>query len=239
MQCFFVVQLGAQAYTRSRSVHNIRIERLWVDVTSGLRLKWKEFFQTLEAYDDLDINNQAHIWLLHDLFLPTINDEAEQWAAAWNHHVIGRRGEPHLLPHGMFLYGVIEHGQRSIFPDDNEDVGDIEEYGVDWNDLDNRHIQEHHDANNPDDTGHGTNPFVHNQPDQLLHIEIPSTSCPFTQAQLVEFRHRLQPLLDSGRSDMESRRLLWIEALAIAAAVGVQEVGCFINLTSNISLPHS
>ncbi|KIK82280.1 hypothetical protein PAXRUDRAFT_154084 [Paxillus rubicundulus Ve08.2h10] len=66
----------------------------------------------------------------------------------------------------MFLHGVLERGQCSIFPDDSEDVSDIEEYGIDWSDLDNCHIQEHHNANNPDDAGHnndGTNPFVHNQ----------------------------------------------------------------------------
>ncbi|KAG2063868.1 hypothetical protein BDR04DRAFT_1036922 [Suillus decipiens] len=40
-----------------RSVHNIRIERLWVDVTNGIGQKWKEFFQTLEAYDNLNVNN--------------------------------------------------------------------------------------------------------------------------------------------------------------------------------------
>ncbi|KAG0695761.1 hypothetical protein DFH29DRAFT_813842 [Suillus ampliporus] len=96
------------SYIWGRSVHNIRIERLWVDVTNGLGQKWKEFFQTLEAYDNLDVNNDSHLWLLHFLFLPLINDDADQWAASWNHHVLGRRGEPHRSPHDMFIQGIIE-----------------------------------------------------------------------------------------------------------------------------------
>ncbi|KAF9237122.1 hypothetical protein BU15DRAFT_88844 [Melanogaster broomeanus] len=213
------------SYIWGRSVHNIRIERLWVDVTSGLGLKWKQFFQTLEAYDGLDINNQAHMWLLHDLFLPSINKEAEQWVAAWNHHVIGRRGEHHLSPHAMFLDGVLECGQRSIFVNgDTDDIGEIEEYGIDWNDLDNHQILRHHNNHNPEDTDEHaesgeTNPFVLNHPDQLSHVEVPDTSCPFSSEELNTFHQCLQPLLDHTNSDMQSRRLLWIEALAIATAI--------------------
>ncbi|KAG1722190.1 hypothetical protein EDB19DRAFT_1645914 [Suillus lakei] len=103
------------SYIWGRSVHNIRIERLWVDVTNGLGQKWKEFFQTLEAYDNLDVNNDSHLWLLHFLFLPLINDDAGQWVASWNHHVLGRRGEPHRSPHDMFIQGIIEHGHRGVF----------------------------------------------------------------------------------------------------------------------------
>jgi hypothetical protein len=59
---------------------------------------------------------------------------------------------------------------------------------------------------------HDGNPFFLNQPDQLSHIEVPDTSCPFNQVQLQEFWRHLRPLLERT----QSRRLLWIEALAIA-----------------------
>ena len=52
----------------SRSVHNIRIEWLWVNVTSGFGRKWKTFFQDLELHDGLNPDSDAHIWLLHHLF---------------------------------------------------------------------------------------------------------------------------------------------------------------------------
>ena len=192
-----------------------------MDVTNGLGLKWKQFFQTLEALDGLNINNQAHVWLLHELFLPTINEEAEQWAATWNCHVVQQRGERHLSPQAMFLKGVIEHGQRTIHLSDTDDIGDIDinEYGIDWQDLENHHIRSHHDTDGAPiefDHDHDHSPFVLNQPDQLSHVEVPDASCPLNQTQQQEFAHRVQPLLEHTQADMDSRRLLWIDALAIA-----------------------
>ncbi|KAI0371588.1 hypothetical protein BV20DRAFT_1051599 [Pilatotrama ljubarskyi] len=70
--------LGRGSYIWGRSVHNIRIERLWVDVTSGFGSKWKEFFHQLEAQHGLNVDNDAHVWLLHHLFLEAINRDAEQ-----------------------------------------------------------------------------------------------------------------------------------------------------------------
>jgi len=48
-----------------RSVHNIRIERLWVDITAQIGASWAEAFTDLEINHGLDINNTHHIWLLH------------------------------------------------------------------------------------------------------------------------------------------------------------------------------
>ncbi|KAJ7135331.1 hypothetical protein C8R46DRAFT_922979 [Mycena filopes] len=44
-----------------RSVHNIRIERLWVDYTEGIANKWVDFFYELELYYELSPDNPAHI----------------------------------------------------------------------------------------------------------------------------------------------------------------------------------
>ncbi|KAG1893178.1 uncharacterized protein F5891DRAFT_963393, partial [Suillus fuscotomentosus] len=68
------------------SVHNIRIKRLWRNVTQGFGRKWKLFFQLLEVHHDLKPNLDAHIWLLHHVFLDALNEDAIQWAEAWNHH---------------------------------------------------------------------------------------------------------------------------------------------------------
>jgi hypothetical protein len=76
-----------------RSVHNTRIERLWYDVTHAFGQKWKNLFIELETHHDLDPRNPAHIWLLHHLFLPHINTDAQEWADAWNSHHLQIRGE--------------------------------------------------------------------------------------------------------------------------------------------------
>lgn len=73
-------------------MHNIRIERLWVDVTLGFGGKWKHFFQDLEAYDALNSGNDNHIWLLHHLFLEAVNDDIHDWIGAWNNCVLAIRG---------------------------------------------------------------------------------------------------------------------------------------------------
>lgn len=56
-----------------RNVHNIRIECLWIDITIQVGTTWSNVFIFLEMHHSLDINNQNHIWVLHHLFLETIN----------------------------------------------------------------------------------------------------------------------------------------------------------------------
>ncbi|KAH9910863.1 hypothetical protein B0H21DRAFT_782484 [Amylocystis lapponica] len=63
------------SYIWGRSVHNVRIERLWVDVTNQVGEKWSTFFTTLKVRHGLDANNVNHIWLLHYVFLGVINAE--------------------------------------------------------------------------------------------------------------------------------------------------------------------
>ncbi|KAG1862824.1 hypothetical protein DFJ58DRAFT_715228 [Suillus subalutaceus] len=159
------------SYIWGRSVHNIQIECLWVDVTNGLGQKWKEFFQGLKAYDNLDVNNDSHLWLLHFLFLPLINDD------------------PHRSPHDLFVQGIIEHGHRGVFIESGKDqeVDNIVSYVIDWNDLDDQSLLAHHNTHNPED-GDSTNPFVSNHPDSdLSHVKVPESHCPFTDTQLQFF----------------------------------------------------
>ncbi|KAG0708409.1 hypothetical protein DFH29DRAFT_979392 [Suillus ampliporus] len=190
------------------SVHNICIERLWVDVTSGFGQKWKDLFQTLEARDRLNVNSDAHLWLLHFLFLLMINDDAGQWAAAWNSHVLGQRGEPHRSPQHMFIQGIIEHEHRlGIPPEDDTVVDNINSYGIDWDDIDNSHLRSHHDTHNSPDKD-GTNPFVSNQPTHLSNIEVPDAHCPFTVEQLQHFWYQIDPLLNQTHPDTHSCHLI-------------------------------
>ncbi|KAM6497900.1 hypothetical protein JOM56_005848 [Amanita muscaria] len=60
-----------------RSVHNTRIERLWVDVVHDLSSKWKGLFEDLESFQGLNIEQAGHLWLLHHLFLKEMNARLE------------------------------------------------------------------------------------------------------------------------------------------------------------------
>jgi hypothetical protein len=74
------------------STHNTRIERLWVEVGSQFARAWRAFFFRLEELHGLDRKNPFHLWLLHFLFLDSINDDCEEFAENWNAHPISGKG---------------------------------------------------------------------------------------------------------------------------------------------------
>ena len=85
-----------------RSVHNICIERLWVDITAQVGASWAEAFTNLEMNFGLDINNIHHIWLLHHLFLQSLNDQLSFFAESWNQHCMQIRDGSNRSPADMF-----------------------------------------------------------------------------------------------------------------------------------------
>lgn len=206
-------------------MHNIRIERLWLDVTNGFGAKWKELFRQLEALYGLNTDHDAHIWLLHHLFLEAINCDAEQWAASWNHHVVSRRGDRHMTPAQMYIQGIARHGQRGVLPptgpilEPEIDVNrssdeDYADYGIDWTEMDQSRIRAHHDTYNLDD-GDPTNPFLTNHPTHLSHIEIPDSRCPFVPDQIARLDEQLARLPCFRRDSMQACLELWVSALHI------------------------
>ena len=81
---------------------------------------------------DLD----AHIWLLHHLFLAAINQDADDWASTWNEHKIRLNDERTRSPRDLFFFGMIENGVRGFDDvpaahDDDEDIDDLDTYGID------------------------------------------------------------------------------------------------------------
>lgn len=60
---------------RCSSTQNTRIEKLWVEVGSQFVRRWRAFFTLLERLHRLNISNQAHLCLLHILFLDQIIDD--------------------------------------------------------------------------------------------------------------------------------------------------------------------
>ncbi|KAJ7178681.1 hypothetical protein C8R43DRAFT_942299 [Mycena crocata] len=170
-----------------RSVHNIHIERLWCDVTRGFGRKWCNFFHTLEVSCGLRPDLNVHIWLIHHLFLPGINQDAQDWARTWNEHKIWFDNERTRSPCDLFFFGMIENGLRG-FEDapetlDDDEVDDLDAYGVDWEDLNDADIMAHHVEVNADqepDMGNAYNPVSNDRPHQLSHVEVVEPACPFT-----------------------------------------------------------
>jgi hypothetical protein len=92
---------------------------------------------------DLD----AHIWLVHHLFLCTINQDAQDWACTWNEHNIRFDAERTRSLRDMFFFGMIENGVRGFNSAlevlDDDEIDDLDAYGVDWDDLNNPDLIAH------------------------------------------------------------------------------------------------
>lgn len=209
-------------------MHNTRIERIWVDVTSGFGKKWHEFFDDLEANYGLDVENLQLLWLLHHLFLHLINEDALRWAEAWNCHKLQMRGEPDKSPQEMFFFSMLEDGPRgfedSLQGGDDEDVGDPAALGIDWEAIADPELMEHHRLHNPQETHEDTeltadiNPF-HSTPIRLSEVLCESPNCPFDEAQLARFDAELRRNVDVNSSSMLVRLQIWLHAIRIASDI--------------------
>ncbi|KAK1229293.1 hypothetical protein PQX77_007651 [Marasmius sp. AFHP31] len=222
MEANFGVERGS--YIWGRSVHNIRIERLWRDVTRGFGAKWKFFFQDLEVTADLRPNWDAHIWLLHYLFLDAINSDAITWAETWNHHTVSVRGGTDQSPQEMFFFGQLNNGWRdmSVFLNSGQQFVDVDPlaeeeiqgYGVDWDDLEDRDISRHHTEYNEGEADELiTVRRGSNMPLFLSSVTVPSFDCPLTNDQCDMLDDHIASSPYAFTDHMGDRKKLWIEML--------------------------
>ena len=109
---FYNCSYSTKVFILYRSVHNTRIERLWVDVKIQVLGRWIDGLRDLEEKYGLDIENDGHIWLMQELFLPMINTDLQAFRSAWNNHLIRRPGKEHRSPAELFVIGMYEHGVR-------------------------------------------------------------------------------------------------------------------------------
>ncbi|KAJ7881811.1 hypothetical protein B0H14DRAFT_3082554 [Mycena olivaceomarginata] len=191
---------GRGSYIFGRSVHNIRIERLWVDWTTGVGKKWATFFYELEYEEGLCPDNIAHLWLLHHLFLPALNRDALEWADAWNSHKTTIDGERRQSPREMFMFGLLEDGPRGIghlgtpLPAAEGEVGDVGQFGVDWE-------------------AQATPARVNHLAENNVVVEPPN--CPFALEEVNILDVELARVADIVSRDMAARKVVWREALGL------------------------
>lgn len=203
-----------------RSVHNIRIERLWVDVTAQVGAKWADFFSTLELHHGLDINDSFHIWLLHHLFLPEINQELSFFVDSWNQHKITMRNGPSRSPADMFGFDMIVHGVRGDPLNDAMGDEELEVYGVDWEALRDDSVRAMHAANNPITEGWTSWIGRSGPPEHLNEVVLEAPEIDDGEAMLVAALAPLLPAVGEGLmvgTDMDRLTTRWITGLAIAS----------------------
>lgn len=75
-----------------KSVHNERIERLWRDVYDGVLYIYYHLFYHLEDSNIIDLTNEAHIFALHFVYVPRINNHLNVWKSGYVRHHIRTAG---------------------------------------------------------------------------------------------------------------------------------------------------
>ena len=114
------------------SVHNQRIERLWRDMHRCTTSMYYRLFYYLEHHDLLNPIDDVHIFSLHYIFIPRINQALQQFLAAWNFH--GVRTEHGQTPNQLFTAGSLLLRNSGLTAMDYFDmVPDV--YGVDNEDV--------------------------------------------------------------------------------------------------------
>ncbi|KAJ7053160.1 hypothetical protein C8F01DRAFT_996937 [Mycena amicta] len=197
------------------SVHNVRIERLWVDVTAQVGATWGDHFTLLELRHGLNINNVAHIWLLHFLFLATINSQLAFFAESWNNHRIQIRNGPNRSPIDMFGFDMYVCGVRGDeLPAAEEDLSEeeLEVFGIDWQGLRDDAILESQRQNNPLDENSTSWLGRTGPPTDLSHVAVDPPIGTLTEEEVERLVEMAAPLM--GSAENEDITALWSQALA-------------------------
>ncbi|KAJ7067579.1 hypothetical protein C8F01DRAFT_1218386 [Mycena amicta] len=206
---------GVGRYIYGRSVNNTRIERLWYEVTHGFGHKWRLFFIDLEARHFLNPALPAHIWLVHHLFLRSVDQDAQEWAHMWNNHTMRLPGQRNRSPRDMFFFSLIHDGPRGLdqFQEPAEDdIGDPATYGIDWEEAENPELMQHLLEHNPQEWDEH-NPFAAANI-RFSHVACDPPTGPLTSAQVAALDAHLAATVDLQSRSMQARELVWDEAFA-------------------------
>ncbi|KAL0059103.1 hypothetical protein AAF712_014174 [Marasmius tenuissimus] len=205
---------GRGSYLWGRSVHNTRIERLWVDMRANVSSTWDSRFTDLELNFGLEYQNVNHKWLLQHLFLEVINEEMTFWYHSWNQHKIAIKDGPSRSPEEMFGFDMLAQGLRGDslqnFPMTEEE---LELFGVDWEGLHDERILQDLRKNYTDDE---FSSWIGQRgpPPKTNNVTVDPPPLLLTEEEVAALIHHLELLPRS--SQQEHVRTLWTHGLAFA-----------------------
>lgn len=93
------------------SVHNQRIERLWVDVFKGCLALFYQVFMYLEEQNVLDVSSDEDMFCLHYVFKPVIDQRLKVFQESYNRHPLTTSGN--RTPYQLFVRGTLENIQSN------------------------------------------------------------------------------------------------------------------------------
>ncbi|KAJ7574991.1 hypothetical protein C8J56DRAFT_1007785 [Mycena floridula] len=201
------------SYIWGRSVHNVCIECLWVDVTAQVGGVWAEHFHMLKTTFVLDINNQNHIWLLQHIFLQTINQQLQFFAESWNDHSIQVCGGASRTPADIFT--MLVHGIHGAELELTEE--ELEVFGIDWDSLNDDSVRQSQLQNNPQSEEASSWLGWTGPPENLNEILVESPETVFEDQHTDGLDAAVHEWM--GRNNRHSMAAAWSHGLAYACYV--------------------